>query len=268
VKCIRSMIVLFAAAILVLVQASVAAAAPPSNDTFAGATPASPGFSEELNTTEATTDADDIQLGASCGLPLDASVWYAFTTPTSGFTIIDAPADYTDAVLVGVGTQGNLQLLQCDLGMATFTAEANTTYYVLIVDDQLDGGSNGGTLHVSFSQPPPPTVDIQIDKSGTFDSKLGSAHLTGTYTCANVPNIFVDGEANQNVGRITIHGVIYLGYVGPCDGTPIPWSATIFPFGGRFSGGKLSAVVGASGCFFGRCAFDQSIVTVQLRGGT
>jgi len=42
------------------VSAPVALALPPSNDTFAGATPVAVGFTEVLATTEATTDADDV----------------------------------------------------------------------------------------------------------------------------------------------------------------------------------------------------------------
>jgi hypothetical protein len=53
----------------------LALAAPPSNDTFASATLVDFGFSEVLDTTEATTDGDDAQLNASCGAPAtDASV--------------------------------------------------------------------------------------------------------------------------------------------------------------------------------------------------
>jgi hypothetical protein len=55
------------------VSAPAALAAPPSNDTFAGARP---DVSELLDTTEATTDSDDAQLNATCGAPAtDASVW-------------------------------------------------------------------------------------------------------------------------------------------------------------------------------------------------
>ena len=49
--------------------APTALAAPPSNDTFTGATSATVGFGEVLNTTDATTDADDAQLNADCGAP-------------------------------------------------------------------------------------------------------------------------------------------------------------------------------------------------------
>src|SRR5829696_2832942 len=64
---------------------STALAAPPANDTFPNATTATIGFSESLDTTEATTDADDAQLNESCGAPAtDASVWYALEGTDQG----------------------------------------------------------------------------------------------------------------------------------------------------------------------------------------
>jgi hypothetical protein len=58
----RFAIALLATPLLLTLHAETASAAPPSNDTFAGATPVTLGFSEELDTSEATTDADDVQL--------------------------------------------------------------------------------------------------------------------------------------------------------------------------------------------------------------
>ena len=56
----------------------LALAAAPSNDTFANAKLVTLGFSETLDTTEATTDAIDAQALESCGAPaVAATVWYA-----------------------------------------------------------------------------------------------------------------------------------------------------------------------------------------------
>src|SRR6266508_6987922 len=136
----RSVTVLLAAALLVALQAAPAAAAPPSNDTFGGATVVSLGFSETLNTTEATTDADDAQLNASCGAPAtDASVWYVLTPVADVQVVIDvSQSDYSAGVLVGVGSQGNLSTVTCGPGAVSFFAAAGTTYYVLAIDDQND----------------------------------------------------------------------------------------------------------------------------------
>ncbi len=63
----RYLTILAGVAIAALAMAAPAAAAPPSNDTFAGATTISSlPFSDTVDTTQATTDADDI-VAAACG---------------------------------------------------------------------------------------------------------------------------------------------------------------------------------------------------------
>ena len=75
----KSMFKLLAALVLAFstlaVSAPAALAAAPGNDTFAGATAAAIGFNATLNTSEATTDADDAKLNTDCGAPAtDASL--------------------------------------------------------------------------------------------------------------------------------------------------------------------------------------------------
>src|ERR1043166_5129045 len=79
-----------AAALLVFAGAP-AWAAPPSNDTFAGAqTIGALPFSATVDTTQATTDADDTAANTNCGAPATAaSVWYAFTPAADGGRIVD-----------------------------------------------------------------------------------------------------------------------------------------------------------------------------------
>src|SRR5918996_2142292 len=240
-----------AAGMLMFVQTSTAVAAPPSNDTFGGATVVSLGFSEQLDTTEATTDADDAQLNATCGAPAtDASVWYAFTTAADTGVVVDvSQSSYSAGVLVGVGTQGSLETVDCGPGTVGFFAVAGTTYYVLAIDDQLDGGGNGGTLRISFNEaPPPPTVDITVDPVGTFNARTGVATITGTYTCTNGDFIDVFGEARQAVGRFTVVGFFGFFDVGTCDGATRAWSADVFPENGRFAGGNAMTVTFAFSC--------------------
>ena len=71
-----------------------------------------------LDTTQATTDGDDAQLNASCGAPAtDASVWYAFTAASDIGVVVDvSQSNYSAGVLVGVGSQGNLQTVACGPG--------------------------------------------------------------------------------------------------------------------------------------------------------
>lgn len=251
------------------VSAPAALAAPPNNDTFAGATPVAFGFSEVLDTTEATTDPDDAQLNASCGAPAtDASVWYAFAGSDAVVVVDVSQSGYSAGVLVGVGSQGNLQLVTCGPGTVAFFAAAGTTYYVLAIDDQLDGGGNGGLLSISFNEiPPPPTVDITVNRFGTVNARTGIATISGTYTCTNGDFIQAFVDARQNVGRFTIFGSGSFFDFGTCDGAPHSWSADVFPQNGKFAGGKTMTVTFAFSCGPFECAVGFVEQTVQLRGG-
>lgn len=263
---ILAAIVLTVSAVGVSVPAALAA--PPSNDTFANATLVTTGFSEVLNTTEATTDADDAQLNASCGAPAtDASVWYVLQGTDQGVIVDVSLSDYSAGVLVGVGSQGNLTTIACGPGAVGFFAAAGETYYILAIDDQFDGGGNGGNLSISFNEiPPPPTVDITVDRFGTFNSRTGTATISGTYTCTNGDFIDVFVDARQNVGRFSILGSGSFFDFGTCDGEPHPWSAEIFPQSGKFKGGKTLTLTFAVSCGPFECGFGFVEQTVQLRG--
>ena len=246
-----------------------ALAAAPANDTFGGATLVSVGFSEQLDTTEATTDADDAQLNASCGAPAtDASVWYALDGTDNGVVVDVSSSNYSAGVLVGVGTQGNLQTVACGPGAVAFFAAAGTTYYVLAIDDQFDGGGNGGNLSISFNEiPPPPTVDITVNRFGTVNAQTGVATISGTYTCTDGDFIDIFVDARQNVGRFAILGSGGFFDFGTCDGTAHTWSADIFPQNGKFKGGKTLTLNFATSCGLFECGFGFAERTVQLRGG-
>jgi hypothetical protein len=269
----KTIVKLFTVLVLTLsalgVSVPAAFAAPPNNDTFPNATLVTIGFSEVLNTTEATTDADDMQLNTNCGAPAtDASVWYAIDGTDTGVIVDVSQSDYSAGVLVGEGTQGNLNLVTCGPGAVAFFAAAGTTYYVLAIDDQLNGdGLNGGQLNISFNEaPPPPTVDITVNRYGTFNSKTGTATISGTYTCTNGDFIEVDVEAHQNVGRFTIVGFGSFFDFGTCDGTSHSWMAEVFPQNGVFKGGKTLTLNFALSCGVFECSFDYAEQKVQLRG--
>jgi len=244
------------------------AAAPPANDTFSGATAATIGFSQVLDTTAATTDADDAQLNASCGAPAtDASVWYAFTASDVGVIVDVSSSDYSAGVLVGTGTEGNLQTVTCGPSTVSFFAASGTTYYVLAIDDQGDGGGNGGSLHINFmAAPPPPTVDLTVNRTGTVNTRTGVATISGTFTCSNADFIDIFVNASQNVGRFTIRGSGESFVGGLCDGTAHPWSADVSGDNGKFAGGKSMTVSDGFACGPLEC-FDSFVQqVVMLRG--
>ena len=248
----------------------VTLASVPTNDSFSGATVVSAPFNELLNTTEATTDADDAQLNASCGAPAtDASVWYALTPVADVQVVIDvSQSDYSAGVLVGVGSQGNLLTVACGPGTVNFFATADTTYYVLAIDDQFDGGGNGGSLSISFSEIQATTLDaFTVDRFGYVDAKTGIARISGTYACSHGDFLQTFVDARQNVGRFTILGSGSFAVYGTCDGGSHAWAADVFPWNGKFAGGKSMTVTFAYTCGSFNCAYGYVQRTVVLRGG-
>jgi len=246
-----------------------ALAAPPANDTFPNATPVTVGFSEQLDTTEATTDADDAQLNASCGAPAtDASVWYVLEGSDQLIKVDTTGTDYFAGVAVGVGTQGNLVLVACGPDAVAFFAEVGTTYYVMAFDDQFDGGGNGGTLNISFTvAPPAPTLTMTVDPVGKVNNKTGVATISGTYTCTDADSLEAFIDIRQNVGRFAVLGSGSFSESAICDGEAHPWSATIEPFNGKFAGGKAATITVALACGDFQCTDGYVEQTVMLRGG-
>jgi len=268
----RFAIALLTARLLLSPLSGTALAAAPSNDTFAGATPAVLGFSEMLDTTEATTDSDDTQLNLCGFTATDASVWYAFTASSDVGVVVDvSQSSYPAGVLVGVGSQGNLQMVACGYyGAMMFSAAAGTTYYVLAADVDPFDGNNGGSLSISFREvPPPPTVEITLDRSGQVNVRTGIATISGTYTCSNGDSLEMRVGVRQNVGRlVTISGGTFLFGSVTCDGVPHTWSKDVFPNGGKFAGGKAMTDAEAFVCGPFECGYSGFIEqTVQLRGG-
>lgn len=245
-------------------------AAAPANDLFSGATVVSTGFSESLDTTEATTDANDAQLNTDCGAPAtDASVWYAIDGTDQTVVVDVSSSNYSAGVLVGVGTEGNLSIVTCGPGTVAFFAAAGTTYYVLAIDDQQNGdGLNGGTLNISFSEIVSPTLDsFTVNRYGRVNTRTGVATISGSYSCSHADFIDVFVDARQPVGRFMILGTGEFFDFNTCDGEVHSWSAEVFPENGKFAGGKTLTLDFATSCGALECTFGFVEQKVQLRGG-
>lgn len=255
------------ALLLLALPARPALAAAPSNDTIGGATPVTVPFSETLDTTEATTDADDAQVNFNCGAPAtDASVWYTLVGDGQSVIVDVSQSSYFAGVIVATGTPGSLNLVTCGPDGVAFTAEAGTTYYVLAFDDQTDGGANGGSLSISFSAaPPPPEVSITADPRGKFNAKTGVATISGTYTCTNSDFIDISVEARQKAGRFTVVGYGFYSDA-MCDGAPHAWTVDVAADGSKFAGGKALALSFAFSCGVFQCSDGYAEQTVILQG--
>jgi hypothetical protein len=254
--------------IFVVVTAAPAMAAAPANDTFGGSvTIASLPFDATVDTTEATTDADDAETNINCGAPAtDASVWYSFTPAADGAVFVDvSSSDYSAGVIVVTGAPGSFSLETCGPGTIAFFGLTGVTYHILLFDDQQDGAGNGGTLNLSvFEAPPPPSVSATVDPKGQFNAHTGQATISGTATCSGLVDIAeVDVNLRQDVGRVaTVEGTGFASIV--CDGTAHPWSVDIAPFSGQFRGGKAASVTLAIACGPFECSTDFQVHRVQL----
>ncbi len=257
--------------IMSLLLAAPALAAAPGNDTYAGrATIGSLPFSDSLDTSEATTDADDAEWNASCGAPAtDASVWYEFTSASDTGVVVDTGgSDYTVGIAVVSGAPGALVTEACGPNAIGFFAAAGASYSIVVFDDQEDGGGNGGMLSLAVDvQPPPPIIDVTVDPVARFNSRTGSATVTGTVTCSGsgVEFAFIDVQLSQRVGRFIVSG--FGSAEVSCDGETHAWSAEVFGQNGLFKGGKAAAVTIGVACDPFQCGETFQETTVRLKGG-
>ncbi|MEI8407375.1 MULTISPECIES: hypothetical protein [unclassified Kribbella] len=254
-----------------ITSAGTALAAPPGNDTYGGRTVvgAIP-FTDSLDTTEATTDSDDISTdfcGTPAPLPTDASVWYEITPTADGPLRADVSSStYSTTANVATGSPGNWSLVACGFGAVTWTATAGTTYTMLVFDNQFDGGGNGGTLNLTIDVlPPPPTVDITVNPVASFNSRTGSATVSGTATCTGDPAFgIVEVRLTQQAGRFTVRGSGINTLL--CDTTVQSWSVQVVPDGSKFAGGKAASDTIATVCSPIECGFGIESGPVLLRG--
>ncbi len=260
--------VLAAALTMLTISGAPASAAPPGNDVYGGAVVvASLPFSASLDTSEATTDADDVAINV-CGAPaMDASVWYSLTSATDDAYLADVTASsYSAGVFVATGGPGSFEVLACGPGGAAWQASAGETYSILVIDDQSDGGGNGGAMELTIDvAPPPPELDVTVNSTASFDSKTGSALLSGTIRCgADAQFAFLEAQLTQRVGRLLIRG--FGGTDVTCDGTTRPWTIEVVGDNGLFKGGKSASATFAAACGIAFCSeyFNES--SIQLKG--
>jgi hypothetical protein len=257
------------AAVFLLTSAGPALAAAPVNDTYAGRTViGTVPFTTTVDTSQATTDADDAELNATCGAPAtDASVWFEYTAAADSGLIIDVSASsYTAGVLVGTGGPGHWTIAVCGPDAVFLPAVAGQTYAILAIDDQGDGGGNGGTLQMSITEAPPqPVIDVTVNPTGTYDNRTGSATIGGTVTCTGGPSefSFVQVELREKRGRFT---VVAIGNVDvTCDATTRPWSIELVSENGPFGHGDAASVTFAVACGQIACSTDFEERQVLLR---
>jgi hypothetical protein len=257
-------------ALFSLAFAAPAAAAAPSNDTYAarvviGSLP----FSDTRDTTDATTDADDAEANTNCGAPAtDASVWYELAGTDSTILVDASASDYSAGVIVVSGSPGSFVIESCGPGAVGFFAASGQTYAILAFDDQGDGSGNGGTLNISIDvAPPPPVVDVTVNPTGKFNKVTGSATIGGTVTCTGAADFtYIEVQLTQTVGRFKVSGYGFVENAFVCDGTSQPWSVEVFGSGGLFKGGRAASVTIAVAYSAFSSGYDIEERSIMLRG--
>lgn len=255
------------ALIATLALAPAVLAAPPTNDTYGGRIVIdSLPYANSQATSEATTDADDTELNASCGAPAtDASVWYEYTALADGYLFVDTTgSDYTAGLIIGTGAPGTFETWACGPRGGFFPVFADVTYAILVIDDQSDEVGNGGALEFTleeFIPPPPPTLALSVDSTASFN-RDGSATVRGTATCENADWAEVNVSLSQRVGRYTIAGWGWTEV--PCDGSTHDWSVRVYADNGLFKGGKAASASVIFACGYD-CGFEFVDQIVQLR---
>jgi hypothetical protein len=163
-----------------------AAAAPPSNDTEAGAIAIGPlPFTHSMDTSEATTDGPRV-----CSTV--ASVFYKFTPDTTSRVQVDLiGSEYVTAL--GVYTRaeaGDAQRVACNryrfapAAGVRFNAHAGVTYFLMVGQCCGHRGSGGGPLVLTAAKVTNVALGYAFQVSGgTVDPATGIATLTGTMTC-------------------------------------------------------------------------------------
>jgi hypothetical protein len=255
---------------MVVLGAAPASAAPPSNDTIGGATVITTmPFNETVDTTEATTDADDAALNTTCGAPAtNGSVWYTFVAGEAPAYAVDASlSDFEAGVLVAQGTPGNLTVVACGpFSVAVESPVPGETYYVMAFS--FDPETVGGQLSISvFESEPAPKISMTVHDVGKVDRKTGAATISGTYTCiGNADIVVLQGQLQQEQGDVQVSGIFEQQITRTCGGT-FEWSAEIVPETGKFVRGVAATFATSVGCNAVGCNSFDTLEVVSLRNG-
>ncbi|MDQ1434640.1 MAG: hypothetical protein QOF59_1456 [Actinomycetota bacterium] len=193
---------------------TASAAAPPPNDRIGGATVVSAlPFLRTVDTTGATTDANDAQVNQSCGAPAtNNSVWYKFTAgPRDTLLAVDTSGStFSSGVIIATGAPGALTTQACGPISARVATASGTAYYILVFADV----GPGGTLHLSIHGPAPVPANDKIGHAAVVSALPYRATLDTTAATTDA----VDTQANASCGApATGNSVWYKFTAGPND---------------------------------------------------
>lgn len=177
------------AIVLAVIGVVPVSADPPSNDDFASATVVTEPlpFTDSINTSEATTAADD----PSC--TGNATVWYQFT-PSEDMVITANTfgSDYTTTVSAWVLAGDDLNQVECWIDEVLLTVTAGVTYYFVVATHDDEEPPFGGNLIFSVNDVPPPAND-EITAATVVTEPLpftDTVDVRGATTASDDPDCF------------------------------------------------------------------------------
>lgn len=223
---------------------TASAAGAPPNDKIGGATVvAALPFMQTVNTTGATTDANDTQVNQTCGAPAtNNSVWYKFTAgPHDTLLEVDTSGStYSTGVIIATGAPGALTTQACGPVTAKAPTAPGKTYFVLAFADL----GSGGTLHISMHGPGPAPANDKIQHAAAVSAFPFNATLDTTSATTDA----VDTQANASCGApATGNSVWYWFTPGPNHHSIfVDASASDFPVGVLIARGTPGALTTVS----------------------
>jgi len=128
-----------------------------ANDTCAGATFLYNGFSESVDTRNATITGDATPV---CGFNMDQGVWYRFTPSVNGRVVFSASASFSTRI--GAYVNGCANYLDCGSGSVTinYSAAPFATYYFFVAGTL----GNVGNINVSATVcDKPNSITVAVD---------------------------------------------------------------------------------------------------------
>ena len=132
----------------------------------------------------------------------------------------------------------------------------------------LDNQTEASAAQLSFDPNVPPVPDLEValsvDPKGSVIAKTGLVTVTGTITCSQPAEGFLDVIIRQRAGRAFIDGESFSEVT--CGPTPTPWSASTTGFNGIFKAGNASVDAFAGVETESQSAFDEVVANVKLVG--
>lgn len=220
---------------------TVAFAAPPSHDDFDHAIVLDNRFGHSLDTTDATTAADD----PDCGNGVSKTVWYTYTAPDAYDATLTASVWTERDMVMGVykGERGSLEQLSCSPARSYETAfshviPAGETVHIMLADAGTLG--IGGYVQVSFRATPPDVdVELTLTKTGLIETSSGVAVVRGTVECSRDAILRIYGAVRQKQDRKSVTG--YFNERKRCDEGELElWTARATPSRGTFIKGAAA----------------------------